>query len=106
MVITCRDLHGDLPAELGPRRQSEIIPAPEPAGVIPVRPPGGQQAHGLVGDGDDFRAVGGFQGGVTRTPAERWQPPAQPSGGEPGRGRERRAIQLCDAAQQRVFHLA
>ena len=50
------------PAEPGPGGQAEIIPAPEPAGVIPVRrPPGRQQAHGLVGDGDDLGAVGGFR---------------------------------------------
>src|SRR6185312_2088281 len=88
------DLDGDLPAEPGSYGQAEIIPAPEPARVIPVRrPPGGQQAHGLVGDGDDLGAVGGFQGGVATTSPGRGQPPAQPPGGDPGRGRKRRAVQ-------------
>ena len=40
------DLDGDLPAEPGPCGQAEIIPAPEPPRVIPVRrPPGRKQAR-------------------------------------------------------------
>ena len=74
-----RDLHGDLPAEPGSCGKVEIIPAPEPARVIPVGLPSGrQQAHGLVSDGDELGAVGGFQAGVLLTPPGRRQPPAQP----------------------------
>ena len=83
--LSREDLHGDLPDEPGPCAQAQIIPAPEPARVIPVRPPPGrQQAHGLVGDGDDLRAVGGFQAGVPTALPDRRQPPAQPPGGDPG----------------------
>src|SRR5260370_15488783 len=86
------DLQGDLPAEPGSSGKAEIIPAPKPAGVVPVRlPPGRQQAHGLVGDGDELGAVGGFQAGVPLTPPDRWQPPAQPPAAAPCRGRKRRA---------------
>ena len=65
---------------------------------------GRQQAHGLVGDRHDLGAVGGLQGGVATASPGRRQPPAQPPGGDPGRGRKRRAVQPRDGAQQRVFH--
>jgi predicted PurR-regulated permease PerM len=100
-----RDLHGDLLAELGLSAQAQIVPAPEPARVIPVRPSAGrQQAHGLVGDGDDLRAVGGFQADLAFVPPQRRHPPAQPPGGEPGHGRKRGAIQPSDGTQQRILH--
>ena len=100
------------PGRRSPRR-AELLrtgggrPRSRTGQVIPVRrPPGGQQAHGLVGDGHDLGAVGGFQGGVGTAPPAGGQPPAQPPGGDPGRGRKRRAVQPRDGAQQRVFHRA
>ena len=51
--------HADLGAELERRDELDPIAAPEAAGVVPVRlARGGQQAHRLVGDRDDLRAVG------------------------------------------------
>src|SRR6266511_2325458 len=101
-----RDLHGDLLAEPGPRGQVEVITAPEAAGVVPVRPaPTGQQPHGLVGDGDDFGAVGGLKVRVCRAPLQLRYPPAQPPPGEPGRRGKRRAVQARDGTQDGVFRL-
>src|SRR5215472_15529984 len=59
------DDDGDLAAKAEPGFQPEVVTAPEPAGVIPVRAvAAGQQPHGLVGRGQDLRAVGGLQAGA------------------------------------------
>ena len=55
---TGRDVHGDLAAEPEPGGQAQVVPAPESAGVIPVRAAvAGQQPHGLVGHREYLRAV-------------------------------------------------
>ncbi len=70
-----RNVHFDLFAQGGIGRQAEMVAAPEPAGVVPVRSvPVGQEAHGLIGEGDDFGAVGGFQVGLRGVPFSMWYP--------------------------------
>src|SRR5215469_4527415 len=54
-------LHGDLATKAKPFGKAEVIAAPEAARVIPIRPvPGGQQPHGLVGNGQHLGTVGGL----------------------------------------------
>src|SRR4051812_5282326 len=53
---------GDFVTELIPRGQRKFVTAPELAGIEPVVVLlGGEQAHLLVGDGDGFCAVSGFE---------------------------------------------
>src|ERR1017187_6905463 len=92
------DPHGDLPAEPVTIGQPEVVTTPEAAGVIPVRAVlAGEEPHGLVGDGEDFRAVGGLQIGLAGTLHGRHSA-GQPSRREPGRGGERGAVHPGDPA--------
>src|SRR5215208_1789166 len=66
---------GDLAPERERWLELDVVAAPEPARVVPARrSPGRQQAHVLVGRGDEFRAVDRLQ---------RWRPPAPDAAAEP-----------------------
>ena len=79
-----RDVHLDLATEPGARLQGQVVTAPEAARVVPARaPPGGQQAHRLVGQGDHLGAVGGLQADVPRVVPDPRQPAADPPAGQP-----------------------
>src|SRR5918992_2049071 len=67
-----RDLYGDLAAEPPPLGQVKFVAAPKAPRVVPTRSAlGRQQAHGLVGDGEYLRAVGGLQRCVGCAPLRR-----------------------------------
>jgi hypothetical protein len=81
-------------------RPGRGVPAPLPAARLVNRP-----WPGLVGEGDNLRAVGGLQLAVPPTPPHQWHPPTQPPRGEPGGGRKRRAVHARDAPQDSILHL-
>ena len=120
------DLDGDLAAQPGPALQLQVVTAPEPAGVVPLRlVPSGQQAHGLVGGRHDLRAVRALQGAVRplgvpgraapgwraagapapgRAPGAAGETAEQPPAGEARGAGERGTVQPGDGAQQRILH--
>ena len=101
-----------------PRSRRPAGPRRAAAGRRPTRsgpgrtssgPAVGQQPHRLVGRRHHLGAERGLQlrRAAARPPRRAaGHPAAQPPAGQPGGGRERRAVQAGDGAQQRVLHLA
>ena len=92
----------DLAAERVGRLEVDPVAAPEAARVVPARRPAiRQQPHRLVGERDQLGAVDGLQRGLAAAIAA-----GQPLPREPGRARERAAVEALDDLDQLVLVLA
>ena len=97
------DRHRDLAAELERRHELEAVAAPEAPGVVPARRPlAREQAHVLVGRGDELGAVDRLQR-LLRAPAHAARGPLAR---EPQRGREGAPVVALDDLHQPVLVLA